>query len=63
MFDMIDQARTRLITSPSFTSDRAIAATLSEQTMDREIVGKRTPLFVGKQRHCSDPQDRQGPPR
>ena len=46
MFDMIHQARTRLITSPSFTSDRVIAAILFEQTMDREIDGKPTATFL-----------------
>jgi fructose-bisphosphate aldolase class I len=46
MFDMIHQARTRLITSPSFTSDRVIAAILFEQTMDREIGGKPTATYL-----------------
>ena len=46
MFDMIHQARTRLITSPSFTSDRVIAAILFEQTMDREIGGKPSATYL-----------------
>ena len=46
MFDMIHQARTRLITSPSFTSDRVLAAILFEQTMDREIGGKPSATYL-----------------
>jgi fructose-bisphosphate aldolase class I len=34
MFDMIHQMRSRIITSPSFTSDRILAAILFEQTME-----------------------------
>ena len=40
MFDLIHQMRTRIITSPSFTGDRVIAAILFEMTMDREIEGQ-----------------------
>ena len=46
MFDMIHQARSRLITSPSFTSDGVLAAILFEQTMDREISGKPTATYL-----------------
>ena len=46
MFDMIHQARTRIITSPSFTSDRVIAAILFEQTMDREIGGVPSTTYL-----------------
>lgn len=46
MFDMIHQARSRLITSPSFTSDRVLAAILFEQTMDRAISGKPTATYL-----------------
>jgi fructose-bisphosphate aldolase class I len=46
MFDMMHQARSRLITSPSFTSDRVLAAILFEQTMDREISGKPVATYL-----------------
>jgi len=46
MYDKIHQMRSRIITSPSFTSDRVIAAILFEQTMDREIAGKPTATYL-----------------
>jgi fructose-bisphosphate aldolase class I len=46
MYDKIHEMRTRIITSPSFTSDRVIAAILFEQTMDREIAGKPTATYL-----------------
>lgn len=42
MFDLVHEMRTRIITSPAFTSDRILAAILFEQTMDRDIAGKKT---------------------
>ncbi|RWZ58633.1 fructose bisphosphate aldolase [Halobacillus fulvus] len=42
MFDLVHQMRTRIITSPSFRSDRILGAILFEQTMDREIEGQFT---------------------
>lgn len=42
MFDLVHQMRTRIITSPAFSSDKIIGAILFEQTMDREIEGKYT---------------------
>ena len=50
MFDMIHQARTRLITSPSFASDGVLAAILFEQTMDREIAGKPTATYLWEEK-------------
>jgi fructose-bisphosphate aldolase class I len=46
MFDKIHEMRARIITSPSFTSDRVIAAILFEQTMDRDISGKPTATYL-----------------
>jgi fructose-bisphosphate aldolase class I len=46
MYDKIHEMRTRIITSPSFTSDRVLAAILFEQTMDREIAGKPTATYL-----------------
>jgi fructose-bisphosphate aldolase class I len=37
MFELVHQMRTRVITSPSFTGKRILAAILFEDTMDREI--------------------------
>ncbi|WP_454294106.1 fructose bisphosphate aldolase [Salana multivorans] len=40
MFDLIHAARTRVITSPSFTSDRILGAILFAGTLEREIDGR-----------------------
>src|SRR5262249_30459692 len=40
MFALVHQMRTRIITSPSFTGARILAAILFEGTMDREIEGQ-----------------------
>lgn len=37
MFDVIHTVRTRVITSPAFTSTRILGAILSEGALDREI--------------------------
>ncbi|SDX88755.1 MULTISPECIES: fructose bisphosphate aldolase [Salimicrobium] len=42
MFDLVHQMRTRIITSPAFSSDKIIGSILFEQTMDREIEGQYT---------------------
>jgi fructose-bisphosphate aldolase class I len=50
MFDMIHQMRSRIITSPSFTSDRILAAILFEQTMDRDITGIPTATYLWEEK-------------
>src|SRR5215468_10416498 len=40
MFAIVHQMRTRIITSPSFTGERILAAILFENTMDRAIEGQ-----------------------
>ena len=40
MFEIVHKMRTRIITSPSFTGERIIAAILFENTMDRDIEGQ-----------------------
>jgi len=40
MFAIVHKMRTRIITSPSFTGERIIAAILFENTMDKEIEGQ-----------------------
>ncbi|MFD1019617.1 fructose bisphosphate aldolase [Thalassobacillus hwangdonensis] len=42
MFTLVHQMRTRIITSPAFSSDKILGAILFEQTMDREIEGQYT---------------------
>ncbi len=46
MFDLVHQMRIRIITSPSFTGDRIIAAILFEDTMDREIDGRASADYL-----------------
>src|SRR5436853_4600413 len=46
MFAMVYQMRTRIITSPSFTGERIIAAILFENTMDREIERRPTADYL-----------------
>lgn len=40
MFDRIHEMRTRIMTSPSFTSEHILAAILFENTMDRQVEGR-----------------------
>jgi fructose-bisphosphate aldolase, class I len=42
MFALVHQMRTRIITSPSFSGERILAAILFENTMDRNIEGQPT---------------------
>ena len=46
MFAIIHQMRTRIITSPSFTGERILAAILFENTMDRDIEGRPTADYL-----------------
>lgn len=43
MFDLIHQARCRIIKSPSFANGKVIGAILFEKTMDGTVDGKRVP--------------------
>jgi fructose-bisphosphate aldolase class I len=51
MFDRIHEMRTRIITSPSFTGDRVLAAILFEGTMDRAIAGMGSAEYLWKVKH------------
>jgi fructose-bisphosphate aldolase class I len=51
MFDLMHQARARLMQSPSFTGDKILATILFEQTMDRTVDGVDTVDFLWKQKH------------
>ncbi|HET9605432.1 MAG TPA: class I fructose-bisphosphate aldolase, partial [Nitrospira sp.] len=46
MFAIVHQMRARIMTSPSFTGERIIAAILFENTMDREIEGRPTADYL-----------------
>src|SRR5881409_551800 len=46
MFAIVHQMRTRLMTSPSFTGERILAAILFENTMDRDIEGQPTADYL-----------------
>jgi fructose-bisphosphate aldolase class I len=46
MFAIVHQMRTRIVTSPSFTGERILAAILFENTMDRDIEGQPTADYL-----------------
>ncbi|MDD2213959.1 MAG: fructose bisphosphate aldolase [Oscillospiraceae bacterium] len=46
MFDLVHKMRTRIITSPAFSSSHILAAILFEQTMDRKIEGRYTADYL-----------------
>ena len=46
MFTIVHQMRTRIITSPSFTGERILAAILFENTMDRDIERQPTADYL-----------------
>ncbi len=50
MFNMVHDMRTRIITSPGFSSDHILGAILFEQTMNREIAGMLTADYLWKEK-------------
>jgi fructose-bisphosphate aldolase, class I len=46
MMDLMHAMRTRIIASPAFTGDRILGAILFEDTMDRDILGRPTALYL-----------------
>ena len=46
MFQIVHQMRTRIMTSPAFTSKRILAAILFENTTDREVDGQPTADYL-----------------
>jgi fructose-bisphosphate aldolase, class I len=46
MFALVHQMRTRIMTSPSFSGDRILAAILFEGTMDREVEGRLSAEYL-----------------
>ena len=51
MFAIVHQMRARLITSPSFTGERILAAILFENTMDRDIERRPTADYLWNTKH------------
>jgi fructose-bisphosphate aldolase class I len=50
MYKMMHEMRVRIMTSPSFTGAKVIAAILFERTMDGEAKGKPVPAFLWEER-------------
>lgn len=50
MFDLMHAMRTRMIKSPSFSSDHILGAILFQNTMDRQIDGKDTADFLWEEK-------------
>ena len=46
MFKLMHEMRVRIMTSPSFTGDKVIAAILFERTMDGDVDGTPVPTFL-----------------
>jgi fructose-bisphosphate aldolase class I len=51
MFAIVHQMRTRIMTSPSFTGERIIAAILFENTMDRDVERRPTADYLWNTKH------------
>ena len=50
MFDLVHEMRTRIITNPSFSSEKVLAAILFQQTMERKIEGKYTADYLWEEK-------------
>ena len=50
MFDLVHEMRTRIMTNPAFTSDKILGAILFEQTMDRDVEGKKTADYLWEEK-------------
>ena len=46
MFDLMHEFRARIVTAPAFGGDRILGAILFEQTMDRDVDGLPTPVYL-----------------
>ncbi|WP_409440104.1 fructose bisphosphate aldolase [Psychromonas sp. GE-S-Ul-11] len=51
MFDLVHAMRSRIITSPSFTGDRVLGSILFENTLDRDIEGKASSLYLWEEKN------------
>ena len=50
MFELVYQMRSRIVTSPTFTKDRILAAILFKRTMERQIEGKDTADYLWEEK-------------
>lgn len=50
MYRLVHEMRTRIMTSPSFNSDRILAAILFENTMDRKVGGKYSADYLWEEK-------------
>src|SRR6201996_4118376 len=50
MFRLMHEMRVRIMTAPSFSGDKVIAAILFERTMDGEAEGKPVPSYLWEER-------------
>lgn len=50
MYRLVHEMRTRIMTSPSFNSDRILAAILFENTMDRKVSGKYSADYLWEEK-------------
>jgi len=50
MFTLVHDMRTRIITSPSFTSEKILGAILFKATMERQVEGKDTADYLWQER-------------
>lgn len=51
MFDQVHAMRTRIITSPVFTSERVLGAILFENTLDRSIADQPSAQYLWQEKH------------
>jgi len=51
MYALVHRMRTRIMTSPSFTGERILAAILFENTMDREVLGRPTAEYLWEEKN------------
>ena len=51
MFTLVHEMRTRIMTSPSFTGERILAAILFENTMDRDVKGHPTAEYLWQEKN------------
>ena len=50
MFNLVHEMRTRIVSSPAFTSEKILAAILFEHTMDRKVEGKYTGDYLWEEK-------------
>ena len=51
MYDLVHAMRARIVKSPAFSGEKVIGAILFEMTMDRDIDGIPTPIYLWENRH------------